>query len=37
MFPMLLTRFPRLRRDGDAVRRPGISIHSYVSLPVAVD
>ena len=34
MFPRLLRRFPELRLAGQPERRPGISIHSYATLPV---
>jgi cytochrome P450 len=34
MLPRILARFPRLQLAGDPVRRPGITIRAYESLPV---
>jgi cytochrome P450 len=36
MFPLLLERFPDLRLAGEPVHRPGIAIHSYTRMPVAL-
>ncbi|HEY2769965.1 MAG TPA: cytochrome P450 [Solirubrobacteraceae bacterium] len=36
MFPLLLERFPQLRLAGEPVHRPGIAIHSYMAMPVAL-
>jgi cytochrome P450 len=36
MFPLLLQRFPDMRLAGEPVHRPGISIHSYTAMPVAL-
>jgi cytochrome P450 len=35
MFPKLVRRFPRLRLSGEPVHRPGLTLHSYVSIPVS--
>lgn len=33
-FPTLLRRFPRLELRGEAIRRTGLTLHGYASLPV---
>ena len=37
MLPMLLRRFPNARLAGDPVRREGLMIRGYTSLPIALD
>jgi cytochrome P450 len=37
MLPMLLRRFPNARLGGDPVRREGLMIRGYTSLPIALD
>jgi cytochrome P450 len=36
MLPMLLQRFPNACPAGDPVRRQGLMIHGYTSLPIAL-
>ncbi|QWF84016.1 cytochrome P450 [Amycolatopsis sp. CA-230715] len=36
-FPLLLSRFPRLSLAGDPVFRPGLSLHTYTSLPISTN
>lgn len=35
MFPKLFRRFPRLHLAGNPVHRPGLTLHSYVTVPVS--
>jgi cytochrome P450 len=36
MFPLLVERFPELQLTGEPVHRPGIAIHGYTAMPVAL-